>query len=63
MTENFLKVMLSQLLNKLQGFSYLSEVEARGLLNLGKKHLDHQNWENFMQSKRVELPFKWIKTF
>ena len=37
----------------LQGFSYLSEVGARGLLNLGKKHLDHQNWENLMQSKRI----------
>ena len=24
-----------------QGFSCLSEVGARGLLNLGKKHLDH----------------------
>ena len=28
------------------GISYLSEVVARSLLNLGKKHLDHQNWEN-----------------
>ena len=26
-------------------------------LNLGKKHLDHQNWENLMQSKRTGLPF------
>ena len=26
-----------------QGFSYLSELGARGLLNLGKKYLDHQN--------------------
>ena len=35
-----------------QGFSYLSEVVTRGLLNLGtKKHLDHRNWENLMQSK------------
>ena len=41
----------------LQGFSYLSEVGARGLLNLGKKHLDHQNWENLMQSKRTRPPF------
>ena len=36
-----------------QGFSYLSEVRARGLLNLGEKHLDHQNWENLMQPKRT----------
>ena len=41
----------------LQGFSYLSEVGARGLLNFGEKHLDHQNWENLMQSKRTGLPF------
>ena len=39
------------------GFSYLSKVRARGLLNLGKKHLDHQNWENLMQSKRPGLHF------
>ena len=31
---------------------------ARGLLNLGKKHLDHQNWENLMQSKRTGPPFE-----
>ena len=42
---------------KKQGFSYLSEVGTRGLLNLGKKHLDHQNWETLMQSKRSRLPF------
>ena len=35
----------------IQGFSNLSEVGARGLLKLGKKHLGHQNWENLMQSK------------
>ena len=29
----------------LQGFSNLSEVRVRGLLNLGKKDLEHQNWE------------------
>ena len=29
----------------LQGFSYLSGVGARGLLNLGNYHLSHQNWE------------------
>ena len=35
----------------IEGFSYLSEVEARGLLNLEKKkRLDHQNWENLIQS-------------
>ena len=36
---------------KNQGFFYLPEVWARDLLNLGKKHLDHPNWENLMQSK------------
>ena len=30
----------------IQGFSYLSEVGARGLLNFGKYHLSLQNWEN-----------------
>ena len=33
-----------------QGFSYLSEVGARGLLNLVITHLYHQDWENLMQS-------------
>ena len=28
-----------------QGFSYLSGVGARGLLNLEKYNLSHQNWE------------------
>ena len=32
----------------MQGSSYHSEVGARGLLNLGKKHLDHQNWDNLI---------------
>ena len=31
-----------------QGFSYRSEIRTRGLLNLGKKHLDHQNWEELI---------------
>ena len=35
------------------GIFYLSG--ARGLLNLGKKHLDHQNWENLMQSKMKKV--------
>ena len=26
-----------------EGFSYFSEIGARGLLNLGKYHLDNQN--------------------
>ena len=39
------------------GFSYLTEVGARGLLNMGKKLLDHQIWENLMQSKRMGLQF------
>ena len=42
-----------QEVNSMQGFSYLSEVEARGLLNLGKKHLASQTWENLIQSKRT----------
>ena len=40
------------------GFSYISEVGARGLLNLGKKHLDPQNWEYLMQSKITGPPFQ-----
>ena len=39
------------------GISNLSEVRAKGLLNLGKKHLNHQNWENLMHSKRTGLSF------
>ena len=31
-----------------QGFSYSSEIRTRDLLNLGKKHLDHQNWEEMI---------------
>ena len=41
----------------LQGFSYLSEIGARGLLKLVKEHLDHKNWENLMQSKVTGTPF------
>ena len=40
-----------------QGFSYLSEVRARGLLEFGEKHLDYQNWVNLMQSERTGPPF------
>ena len=29
----------------------------QGPVEFGKKHLGHQNWENFMQSKRTGLPF------
>ena len=36
-----------------QGFSYLSEGGATGLLNLG----NHQNWENLLQSKKTGQPF------
>ena len=39
-----------------QRFSYLNAVWARGLLNLG--NLDHQNWENLMQSKRTGPSFR-----
>ena len=35
----------------------LPEVRARGLLILGKKHCDHQNWERLMKYKRTGLPF------
>ena len=38
-----------------QGFSYFSEVGARGLLNLGEK-VDHQTWGKFVQSKITGLP-------
>ena len=44
-----------------QRFSYLSEVGARGLLNLGKRRLSHKNWENFMQPKRTRRHFELIK--
>ena len=27
----------------------------QGPVGFGKKHLDHQNWENLMQSKRTGL--------
>ena len=30
-------------------------------MNLGKKHLDRQNWENLMQSERTGHHFKWTK--
>ena len=38
----------------LQGFSYHSEDGTRGLLNLGKKHLDHQNWEKLILHFSIE---------
>ena len=41
----------------MKGFSYISEVGARDLLNLVKKHLNHQNWGNLMHSKRTEPAF------
>ena len=41
----------------MQGFSSLSEVWGQGPVEFGKKTLDYQNWENFMQSKRTGLPF------
>ena len=31
----------------LTGIFLLSEVWARGPVELGKRHLNHQNWENF----------------
>ena len=30
---------------------------GQGLVELGKKHLDHKNWENLMQSKRTGPSF------
>ena len=36
-----------------QGFSYPSEVVARGLLNLERNHLNYQNWENLMPARRT----------
>ena len=44
--------------NMVQRFSYFSEVGARGLLNLGKTQLSHQNWENWIWFKRTKSPFK-----
>ena len=40
-----------------QGFSYLSEVWARGMLKFEKKHFDHQIGEKMMQSNRTRSPF------
>ena len=31
-----------------QVFSYPYEIGTRGLLNWGKRHLDHQNWEELI---------------
>ena len=44
-----------------QGFSYLSEVGARGQLKLVKKHLDHQSSENLMQLNNLDRHFILIK--
>ena len=30
-------------------------------VKFGKKHLKHQNWEKWMQSKKLDRHFKWIK--
>ena len=35
----------------------------QGRLNLGKKHLNHQNWENLMQSKRTGPTFFRLKAY
>ena len=40
-----------------QGFSYLSEVGAREVLNLRKYYSDVQSCENLMQLKRTGPPF------
>ena len=53
--------MISLTIVMARGFSDLSEVGARGLLNLGKKHFDHQNWENLRRLKELDRHFKWIK--
>ena len=34
--------------------TFLKSVQGRGLLNLGKMHLDHQTWESLMQSIRLD---------
>ena len=39
----------------MQGFYYISEAGTRGLLNLGKRHLDRQNWENLTQPKKIAI--------
>ena len=36
---------------------FLSEIRVRGLLNLGKKHMDRLSWENLMQYERTGLSF------
>ena len=41
-----------------QGFSYFSEVRARGLLNLG----NHQNWENLLRIKNY-MRYKAVTDF
>ena len=45
----------------IQGFSYLSEIGARGLLNLGKKAFG-PNLGKFDAKKELERHSKWIKT-
>ena len=40
-----------------QGFTYLSEVRAKGPVEFGKKALGHQSWENLMQSKIHGIQF------
>ena len=47
-----------ELWNHKQGFSYLSKVGVRGLVNMGKYHLSHQNWEIWCSLKESSgLPF------
>ena len=41
----------------LQGFSYLSEAGARGLLNLGEKSI----WTIILGKLELDRHFKWIK--
>ena len=41
----------------IQGFSYLSEVGARGLLNFGKKH----SGPSKLGKLDLDYHFKWIK--
>ena len=39
----------------LQGFSYLTEDGARGLLNIGKYHKSHEIWKSRFGLKKLDL--------
>ena len=54
----FVYILIDDVLLLLLHIRDFHEIGTSSLLNFGtKKHLDHQNLENLMQSKRTELPF------